>query len=211
MPFQIGRNDVPGAERGKVVPVVGHLPLDVDGKRDEKQPHDPPHHPRSSRRPAHPLAPGDRTRGASRSRPRTGTRHDRVGIAAVRVMVQQHGRHPSVVGGQEVDHEHAGHGVAAELIERRETRFGRGRCRHSASLLALASRGKEGRRCWWGSVFPLCENGSPPPADRTAGTGDPISVPRGVAVPPRSIEPERAGRRTKFAGIGSVKQRVPSR
>ena len=45
--------------------------------------------------------------------------HDRVGVAAIRVMVQQHGRHPSVIAAEEIDKDHSSDGVATELVQRR--------------------------------------------------------------------------------------------
>ena len=49
-------------------------------------------------------------------------RHDRIGITAIRVVVFEHRRH-HLVSAQEVDKEHAHHGVAAKLIQRDDSTF----------------------------------------------------------------------------------------
>src|SRR5690606_7976468 len=51
-------------------------------------------------------------------------RHDRVGIAAERIAVLEYDRRGGVRA-QEVDQKHAGHGVPAKLIERRDARGSR--------------------------------------------------------------------------------------
>ena len=117
----------------------------VDHEAEEDQPEVALEHRGGGRQEAAGREPAQKRQAIGEADREEELRHDRVGVAAIRVVVLEDRRH-HLVAAQEVDEEHADDGVAAKLVERDDTsRAGLDRLIRLSAIVPIDSDSREGR------------------------------------------------------------------